>query len=102
MDGQQHMGIRAPGKPPWQHHPPRGDLGRATAGNHTSALRCRLSCLPCLSCLLLAFTTAEGNQASSCSSGPGPSAVLCFGKGLLALSVDFAHSLASSWIFISL
>ena len=102
MDGQQHMGIRAPGKPPGERRPPMGDLGRTTAGNHTSALRRRLSCLPCLACLLPAFNTAEGNQASSRSSGPGPYAVLCFGEGLLALSVDFAHSLASSWIFISL
>lgn len=102
MDGQQHMGIRAPGKPPGECHPPMGDLSRATAGNRTSTLRRCLSCLPCLACLLPAFNTAEGNQASSRSSGPGPSAMLCFGKGLWALSVDFAHSLASSWIFISL
>lgn len=102
MDGQQHMGIRAPGKPPGQHHPPMGGLGHPTTGKHTSALCHRPSCLPCLTCLLPAFHTTEGNQASPCSSSPGPSAVLCFGKGLLALSIDFAHFLASSWIFISL
>jgi len=37
MDGQQHMGIRAPGKSPVERLPPMGDLGRATASNHTSA-----------------------------------------------------------------
>lgn len=102
MDGQQHMGIRAPGKPPGERHPPLGDLGGAAAGNRTSALCRCLRCLPRLACLPPAFNSTEGNQAPPRSSSPGPSAVLCFGTGLLALSVDFAHSLASSWIFISL
>lgn len=49
MDGQQHMGIRAPGKPQGQHHPPTGGLGRATTGKTYLSPLPQLPALPHLS-----------------------------------------------------
>lgn len=99
MDGQQHMGIRAPGKP-------RGSVGHGWATAATalpSSALVSAASSPRLACLLLAFSTVEGERGASPSQLLLAPAEGCgVERGLSALSVDFAHSLASSRIFISL
>jgi hypothetical protein len=109
MDGQQHMGIRAPGKTlfMWwslmfnsKSVPPTP----TSTGKPASSSAVISSCLPCLACVYASKIPQRGCQDLSALKSslflsplePG------FLKGLLALSVDFAHFLASSWIFISL
>lgn len=109
MDGQQHMGIRAPGKTlfMWLLLVVNSESYHPSSAQVNPPHPLLLSQAACLACHLCVCDTAEGKPGSLrpedlTVSQPSGTCVFFFFKGLLALSVDFAHFLASSWIFISL